>query len=65
MLGDGRAEGSSTVGDEGKLQFHSGLMLIELMFTSLKVLNVKVRMQGTYCSPKAQILQALSQTPTQ
>ena len=50
---------------EGKLQFHSGLMLIELMFTSLKVLNVKVRMQGTYCSPKAQILQALSQTPTQ
>jgi len=65
VLGDGRAEGSSTVGDEGKLQFHSGLMLIELMFTSLKVLNVKVRMQGTYCSPKAQILQALSQTPTQ
>ena len=44
MWGDGRAEGSSTVGDEGKLQFHSGLMLMELMFTSLKVRNLKVRM---------------------
>ena len=65
MLGDGRAEGSSTVGDEGKLQFHSGLMLMELMFTSLKVRNLKVRRKGTYCSPKAEVLQALSQTTMQ
>ena len=29
---------------EGKLQFHSCLMLMEHMFTSLKVCNLKVRM---------------------
>ena len=43
-MGDDGAEGSSTVGDEGKLQFHSGLTLMELTFTSLKVRNLKVRM---------------------
>lgn len=44
MLGEGRAKGSSAVGDEGKLQFHSGLTLMEPTFTSLKVQNLKVRM---------------------
>ena len=34
---------------ESKLQFHSRLTLMEHMFTSLKVCNLKVRMQGTYC----------------
>ena len=32
---------------EGKLQFHSRLMLMERMFASLKVLNFKVRVWGT------------------
>lgn len=44
MLGEGRAKGSSAVGDGGKLQFHSGLTLMEPTFTSLKVQNLKVRM---------------------
>ena len=42
-MGDGRAEGSSAIG-EGKLQFHSRLMLMERTFASLKVRSLKVRM---------------------
>ena len=37
-----------TVGDRGKLQFHSRLMLMECTFASLKVRNLKVHMLGTY-----------------
>ena len=29
---------------EGKMQFHSCLMLVECMFTCLKVLNLKIPM---------------------
>ena len=34
---------------ESKLQFHSCLMLMEHMFAYLKIHNLKVSMQGTYC----------------
>ena len=44
-VGDGRAEGlSAAIGDKGKLQFHSHLMLMECTFASLKVHNLKVHM---------------------
>ena len=41
-MGDGKAEGSSAIGEKGQL--HSCLMLTERSFTSLKVCNLKIRM---------------------
>ena len=35
---------------EGKLQFHSCLRLIECTFTSLKVYDLEIHRQGTYCT---------------
>jgi len=34
---------------EGKLQFHSSLMLIERICASLKVFNLKVHVYESYC----------------
>ena len=39
-MGDGRAEGSSAIGNRGQA---SSLMLMEHTFASLKVSNMKVR----------------------
>ena len=41
-VGDGRAEASSAIGEEDKLQFHSCLTLIECTFLFFKVCNLKV-----------------------
>ena len=48
-MGDGRAEGLSAVEMEGKLQFHSHLMLMYCTFAFLKVHNMKVHMEILYC----------------
>lgn len=42
-LGDGRAIGSSAIGDEGQDEISSGLMVVEHVFASCKVQNLKVR----------------------
>lgn len=41
-MGDGGGEGSSTIGAEGQLRFHSRLTLMERTLVSLKVRNLKV-----------------------
>ena len=43
-MGDGRAEGSSAIGDRGQVTTFLILILMEHTFTYLKVHNVKVHM---------------------
>ena len=57
-MGDGRAEGSSAIGNGGNAAIShmfdidgtgSGSLLEPVTFPSLKVYNLKVHMQRTYC----------------
>ena len=43
-MGDGRAEGSSAIGDRGQVTIFLILILMEHTFVSLKVHNLKVHM---------------------